>query len=229
MLSLTPPTMTQLLRKRFGELDIQATEIAKTRTTSRSNILQGGTNENVDSEQFLAWCVKAKNLLVSACGQDSEHYKAFGEAEKYSSWSGNLKIFLQTRSVFGAAKEDFEGGYLASVRNLVQAEVFDTELEQAKELLSAGYYPAAAVIAGVVLETTLRQLVWAHGIPPGKLDKMNADLAKAGQYNSLVQKRVTSLAAIRNSAAHGDNKAFTEVDVESMVEEVGRLVGQWLA
>lgn len=219
--------MTQLLRKRFGELDTQAAEIAKTSTTSRD--FNGGTDENVDREQFLAWCVKAKNLLVSACGQESEHYKAFVEAENYSSWSGNLKNFLRTRAVFGAAKEDFEGGYLASVRNLVQAEVFDTELEQATELLSAGYYPAAAVIAGVVLETTLRQLVSAHEIPLGKLDKMNADLAKAGQYNSLVQKRVTSLAAIRNSAAHGDHTAFTKADVESMVEEVGRLVGQWLA
>lgn len=219
--------MTQLLRKRFGELETQAVEISKTRSTSRD--FNGGTDENVDREQFLAWCVKTKNLLVSACGQDSEHYKAFIEAENYSSWSGNLKNFLRTRAVFGAAKEDFEGGYLASVRNLVQAEVFDTELEQAKELLTAGYYPAAAVIAGVVLETTLQQLVSAHGIPIAKLDKMNADLAKAGQYNSLVQKRVTSLAAIRNSAAHGDHTAFTKADVESMVEEIGRLVGQWLA
>ncbi len=218
--------MTKLLRKRFGELDTQAAEIANTRTTSRG--FNGGTNEDVDRERFLAWCVKTKNLLISVCGKDSEHYKAFVEAENYSSWSGNLKNFLRTQAVFEAAKEDFEGGYLASIRNLVQAEVFDTELEQAKELLSAGYYPAAAVIAGVVLETTLRQLVSSHGIPIGKLDKMNADLAKAGQYNSLVQKRITSIAAIRNSAAHGDHTAFNKRDVELMVEEVSRLVGQWL-
>lgn len=219
--------MTQLLRRRFEELDAQASELAKTKAISRD--FNGGTDENVDPEQFLAWSVKAKTLLVSVCGQESEHYKAFLEAENYGSWSGNLKNFLRTRAVFGAAREDFEGGYLASVRSLVQAEVFDTELEQAKGLLSAGYYPAAAVIAGVVLETTLRQLASSHGVPIGKLDKMNADLAKAGQYNSLVQKRVTSLAAIRNSAAHGDHSAFTKADVESMIEEVGRLVGQWLS
>jgi hypothetical protein len=53
---------------------------------------------------------------------------------------------------------------------------------------------AAAVIAGTVLETALRQLC---------LDRMNADLAKAGVYNSLMQKRITALAAIRNRAAHG--------------------------
>ena len=219
--------MTQLLRKRFAELEAQASELANTRAMSRD--FNGGADENVNHEQYLAWCVKAKNLLNSACGQDSEHYRAFVEAETYASWSGNLKNFLRTRAVFGAAREDFEGGYLASVRSLVQAEVFDTELEQAKELLVAGYYPAAAVVAGVVLETTLRQLAATRGLPIGKLDRMNADLAKAGEYNSLVQKRVTSLAAIRNSAAHGDHSAFTKVDVESMIEEVGRLVGQWLS
>jgi hypothetical protein len=219
--------MTQLIRKRFAELDAQASELAKTRTVSRD--FNGGTDENVDCAQFLAWCVKAKSLLVSVCGQESEHYKAFVDAENYQSWSGNLKVFLRTQAVFGAAREDCEGGYLASVRNLVQAEVFDTELEQARELLSAGYYPAAAVVAGIVLETTLRQLVLSRGLQIGKLDKMNADLAKAGQYNSLVQKRVTSLAAIRNSAAHGDHAAFTKEDVASMIEEVSRLVGQWLS
>jgi hypothetical protein len=219
--------MTQLLRKRFEELEVQCLQLAKTRSTSRD--INGGTDENVDREQFLAWCVKAKNLLLSACGSHSEHYKAFVEAENYSSWSGNLNNFLRTQAVFGAAKEDFEGGYLASVRNLVQAEVFDNELEQAKELLSSGYHPAAAVVAGVVLETTLRQLCTARGIQIAKLDKMNADLAKAGQYNTLVQKRVTSLAAIRNSAAHGDYAAFTKGDVDSMVEDVERLVSQWLS
>ena len=43
-------------------------------------------------------------------------------------------------------------GYLNSVRNLVQAEVFESELDQARELLSGGYSSAAAVVAGVVLD-----------------------------------------------------------------------------
>ena len=219
--------MTQLLRKRFAELESQAEQIAGTRSTSRG--INSSTDENVDGELFLAWRVKVKNLLTSACGSDSEHYRAFAEAENCASWSGNVKNFRMTRAVFGAAKEDFEGGYLASVRNLVQAEVFDTELEQAKELLSTGYHPAAAVIAGVVLETTLRQLCSAKQLPIGKLDKMNADLAKAGQYNSLVQKRITSIAAIRNSAAHGDHSAFSRNDVAAMIDEVARLVGEWLS
>jgi hypothetical protein len=58
---------------------------------------------------------------------------------------------------------------------------------------------------------------------------MNGDLAKAGQYNSLVQKRVTALAAIRNSAAHDGHSASSRADVESMIDEVGLFVAQWLS
>jgi hypothetical protein len=218
--------MTQLIKKRFSELEAQAKQIETTRSISRG--INASTDESVNQELFLAWCVKSRSLLTAACGINSEHYRAFVEAENYASWSGNIQNFQRTRAVFGAAREDFEGGYLTSVRHLVQAEVFDTELEQAKELLSAGYYPAAAVIAGVVLETNLRQLCIARNLDLGKLDKMNADLAKGGQYNTLVQKRITALAAIRNSAAHGDHKAFTKDEVATMIDEVERLVGNWL-
>ena len=49
---------------------------------------------------------------------------------------------------------------------------------------------------------------------------MNDDLAKAGIYNSLVQKQITALAGIRNSAAHGKIDEFTKVNVEQMIPEI---------
>ncbi|EGH05545.1 hypothetical protein PSYAE_27014, partial [Pseudomonas amygdali pv. aesculi str. 0893_23] len=76
----------------------------------------------------------------------------------------NYGILKQLRAVFLAVKEDFEGGHLNSLRNLVQAEVFTSELDQAEELLKSGYATAAAVIAGVVLETTLRDLCSIHNL-----------------------------------------------------------------
>lgn len=107
---------------------------------------------------------------------------------------------------------------------MIQAEVFDSELDQATELLNNGYHPAAAVIAGVVLETTIRQMCDEEGIGHGKLDKMNSDLTKAGRYNILVQKQVTALADLRNKAAHGQNDQFSMNDVKNMIAEVSRFV-----
>ena len=219
--------MTEHLKKRFNELLSQADEVAATK--QRKHNAYSGTYDNVDPDLLLGWCVKARNLLASACGRDSEHYSSFVEAEVPRSYEENPTRLSRLRAVFIAAKEDFEGGYLSSFRHLVQAEVFSTELEQASELLAAGYRGPAAIICGVVLETTLRSLCETHGLASGKLDKMNADLAKAGQYSSLVQKRITALAAIRNSAAHGNSTDFDNKDVQSMIEEVERLIAGWLS
>lgn len=87
-------------------------------------------------------------------------------------------------------------------------------------MLSSGYKLAAAVIAGVVLETTLRDLCNQNSLPIGKLDKMNSDLAKAGIYNKLQQKRITALADIRNSAAHGKPEEFSDNDVTMMIRDI---------
>jgi hypothetical protein len=124
------------------------------------------------------------------------------------------------RAVFDAAREDYEGGYLNSLRLFVQAKVF----EQASELLASGYVPAAAVTAGVVLEAGLREWCVDNALPIGKLDKMNSDLTKADVYNKLVQKQITALANIRNSAAHGHYDQFSKTDVANMINEVQRIL-----
>jgi len=117
---------------------------------------------------------------------------------------------------------------LRSLRSIVQAEVFDDELEQASELFRNGYTSAAAVVAGVVLETTIRKICESHDIAHGKLEKMNAELTKAAAYNGLVQKRVTALAAVRNFAAHGKLEEFSNADVEQMINDIRRFVEEHL-
>ncbi|MBA5686338.1 DUF4145 domain-containing protein [Rugamonas apoptosis] len=219
--------MNQQLKNRFNELEQQAQDIAATESTKSG--AYSGVYQHIDADVILGWCVKARNLLSTACGRESEHFKSFVEAEEPQSYEDSPTRFKRVLSVFRAAKEDFEGGYLTTMRNLVQAEVFTTELEQADELLGAGYPLPAAVIAGVVLETTLRDLCAQSGLVPGKLSKMNDDLAKAGRYNSVVQKQITALAAVRNSAAHGKVDEFTREDVKAMIRDVERLLGMWLS
>jgi hypothetical protein len=219
--------MTALFKQRFLELEQQLTEVENSTITVRSP-LTGDSETTIPSELILNWRVKARSLIERACGEQSSHLTMYLEAEKLISFDSYMNQLKRMKAVFLAAKEDFEGGYLNSLRNLVQAEVFGSELDQAGELLSAGYVSAAAVIAGVVLETTIRNLCTDHGIDHGKLDKMNADLAKAGAYNSLQQKRITAMAAIRNSAAHGKTDEFSPADVKGMIDDVERFLATTL-
>ena len=212
--------------RRFEELSQQAKTIEASKSFQDPGT--GFSGYNVDSDHFLNWMVKVRHLIVTVCGEASQHFKKLLETEKPSFYTTSHEMFRRSLAVLLAAKEDFHGGYLNSVRNLVQADVFESELDQATELLNAGYEAAAAVICGVVLETTLRQLCGDHAVAISKLDKMNADLAKAGVFNKLVQKQITAWGDIRNSAAHGNSAGFTRDDVVAMIRDVERFVAEQL-
>jgi len=204
--------------QRFKELLEQGKQLEASRRYECDED-SGSQRETVDGNAFTNWKVKAKNLLLTLCNEDSPHVKTFDQAETML-WSNYLDRLRRMMAILDAAREDFEGGYLDSIHALVQAEVFDSELEQATELLDSGYASAAAVIAGVVLETALRDLCSRNNIAYGKMDKMNADLAKAQVYSILVQKQVTHLARIRNAAAHGNHSQFQPQDVTGMIAAI---------
>jgi hypothetical protein len=217
--------LVKKLSERFDQLDEEMKAIDATQKLENGEF---GPYPSIDKERLLAWTVKVKHLLASACGIDSQHYESFVEVEKPRAYEYPYDRFQRMRAVLAAASDDYKGGFLIAIKNLIQAEVFDSELEQAEELLDNGYKLAAAVIAGVVLETTLRDLCSREGIPHGKLDKMNADLTKAGLYNKLQQKRITALADIRNSAAHGKPEEFSEQDVTNMIRDIETFVATQL-
>jgi len=213
------------ISERFAELLDQLTAVEATKQYHSDGYVRG---EYVDDNILLNWKVKAKNLLRTACGFDSEHYKQFESCIEHGGYVTNHTVLLRLKAVFLAAQEDYNGGYLISLRTLVQAEVFSTELDQARELLNSGYITPAAVVAGVVLETTLRQLCIDKGIDAKSLARMNDDLVKAGVFNSLTHKRVTALAALRNSAAHGKSADYDATHVKDMIEQIERFVEERL-
>lgn len=210
--------MIKKFSARYDQLAQEAISIESSKKREYSEFT--GSYYSVDRERVDEWRVKAKSLVSKTCGDESEHIKSFREAEKPQSYEDDLDYLKRLRSVFMAAKDDFQGGYLSSVKDLVQAELFESELEQATALLETGYKGPAAVVAGVVLETSLKELCSKHGISHAKLDKMNADLTKAGVYSGLQQKRITALADIRNKGAHGDWESFSNDDVEMMIRDI---------
>lgn len=214
-----------LLSRRFAELTDQLAAVEATKRYENGSYTQGFV---VDNEAYTNWKAKARHLIATACGAESVHYIDFVHRESGGGWSTNHETLLQVRAVFNAAREDFDAGMFNSVRSMVQAEVFSNELDQASELMKGGYITAAAVIAGVVLETTLRRLCEDAQIEPGSLNKMNADLTKAGTYNLLMNKRITALADIRNNAAHGHPDKFTKDDVADMIDKVEAFVADHL-
>jgi len=168
--------MAIVLSRRFAELIDQYAAVAATAHTSGG--INGGTLRLVDGAKLLGWLTKVKSLLRQACGDDSAHLENFSKVEKDSSWwTGSADKAALYFEILKAAQEDYDGGYLESIRTMVSAEVFASELEQAEELLRNHYHVAAAVIAGTVLETTVRALADRHGVAKASLNRKRLAVA----------------------------------------------------
>ena len=182
--------------------------------------------------EYLRLRTQAMNLIRRVCGLDSDHYlelRRLSEAKESANdgWFQPLVI-----GIVKAAQHAFEHGLLFDVRSLIAAELLGDFTDQAETLVREGYHVPAASLAGAVLEDTLRRLSQKHGLPvpaSTKIDRLNADLAKAGVYDLLVQKRITALADIRNNADHGKFDKFTHEDVEDMVKWLRRFEADYLA
>ncbi len=200
---------------RLQQLIDRGFEIKNTKQSPPSNFI--GFDATVDSEAANQWHASAKSILGKAFGIGSEHYALF---ETCFENGVTYSPFVCGIGILKAAKEDLEHGYIQDIRNLVAAEMFTDLLDQASELLDASYIGPAAVVAGAVLEDNLRKLCAGCSIElpdKPKLDYMNSQLAKENVYNKLSQKRITAIADIRNSAAHGKWDDFTKKDVEEMI------------
>ncbi|MDC4389630.1 HEPN domain-containing protein [Acinetobacter baumannii] len=217
--------MSYKILNRFEELIKEANEISNNSFVD-TNIRFPNFEDFPLNYQALysEWIIKAQNILLLACGDNSIHFTAF--KRQLSGSSDTPKRLRQLIPILNAAYDDLKNGFLITFKQIVQAEVFESELEQAKSLLESGYKNAAAVIAGVVLETAIKELCQNNGIDLEKknLNRLNEDLVKAGVYNTLQQKQILALADIRNKAAHGDYDEFTKEDVERMISDIERFL-----
>lgn len=222
--------MNQKILDRFEELIAESKSILAKKLPGNSTARnRQSAFERFDEEtqqKYNEWKVKAENILKLVCGENSVHYENF-LFEKNNGLSLPSRL-ANSIPVLVAAYDDLKCGFLISIKQIIQADVFESELEQAQHFLDSGYKVASAVTAGVVLETAIKELCKKHGIDiyspnsttPKRLDMLNADLKKSEVYNALQQKQITTLAHIRNKAAHGEIGEFDDSDVQKMIRDI---------
>ncbi len=163
-----------------------------------------------DSVRFTTAALAAADRIA---GSDSAYAETIRKTlETYKTYDSYVLAGVALE-VVQALRSDVEGGFLASARELIHAEVFADFLEVADYLLSENYKDAAAVMGGGVLESHLRRLSARFGIDvevisssgvvkPKRAEQMNSDLAGVKAYTVLDQKSVTAWLDLRNKAAH---------------------------
>jgi hypothetical protein len=106
--------------------------------------------------------------------------------------------------------------------------LMDDEIEAASHLLSKGFLRPAGVLAGVVLERHLKNLLRKH-TPPIKFRK-NAtlsslnDLCKDSIYDLVTWRKIQHLADLRNLCAHDKTREPTKDEVGELTSGVSAIL-----
>lgn len=132
----------------------------------------------------------------------------------------------QQLAILKAVKARFESS-LFDIRQLVMADLFDSELEAAAELAKNKFLRAAGAVAGVVLEKHLVQVCANHSVTiskktPGTSD-LN-DLLKAASVIDVPQWRfIQHLGDIRNLCDHSKTVEPTAAQVHDLIAGVTKI------
>ncbi|MEO5361483.1 MAG: hypothetical protein H7843_13725 [Nitrospirota bacterium] len=198
--------------ERIQQLEEKANKVKSTHKPNPPRVIGFPT---LDTNIFNEWKVSVENLIIKVSGKDSPYYENFKNVVKH----GYQSDVDSGVGILRGLKDDIEQGFLASVQELVKAEVFTDFLEISQHLLENNYKDPAASLIGAILENGLKDIAAKYSISFSKkdgIDNINNKLAKSGIYNALVQKQVDVWRTIRNSADHGKFDEYTLEDVNNM-------------
>ena len=226
-------SMNDAIKKEISGLIAIGEKLAADASVADSNLPQNRVQELV---QIAA---RGGYLISKLYGPNSHYMDMFKVPLKdpsfksmHSNWHGHVSEIV---GILKGVEHDIDSGMLLNLRSLLQAEIFTDFLEMSEHLLAEGYKDASAVLLGAVLEDSLRKIAEAHNIStvgangrPLTIDPINVALSKAGIYNPLVQKQITSWANLRNDAAHGHFTKYDANQVKQMLLFVQKFCADYL-
>lgn len=128
--------------------------------------------------------------------------------------------YQQQLAILEATRQRFDS-LLFDIKQLLQADLFDTELEAAKELAKKGFLRAAGAIAGVLIEKHLKEVLTNRKINVVKKNAGIADLNELLKNNNIIDipqwRQIQLLADYRNLCDHSKSR-------EPKIEEIDDLL-----
>jgi len=134
--------------------------------------------------------------------------------------------FQQQLNILKSVKRRFESS-LFDIKQLVQADLFDSELDAARELNKKGFTRGAGAVAGVVLESHLSQVCDNHKIKVTKRNPAINDFNQLLKDNEVIEmptwRFIQRLADLRNLCDHKKKTDPKAEDIDELIEGVGKI------
>lgn len=148
------------------------------------------------------------------------------EKEVVVSKNAAIPKFQQQLNILKSVKQRFKSS-LFDIKQLVQADLLDSELETAQELNKKGFTRGAGAIAGVVLESHLLQVCENHVLMVIKKDPAIGDLNDLLKNNNVIDtsvwRYIQHLSDLRNKCDHKKSSEPTKVEIEDLIEGVKKI------
>jgi hypothetical protein len=135
--------------------------------------------------------------------------------------------FQQQNSILAGANERIDS-ILIDIKGVLQAELFDDELDAADNLLKNGYFRASGALAGVTIERHLGQVAENHIIKLSKKNPTIADFCDKFKDEGILDipnwRFLQRLSDIRNLCAHKKERDPTKDEVEELLEGTRKII-----
>lgn len=133
----------------------------------------------------------------------------------------------QQVAILQAAALRFESS-LFDIKQLVQADVFDSELESAQELNRKGFSRAAGAIAGVILERHLAQVCSNHNLHSTRkthsISEYNDLLKASSAIDVPTWRHIQRLGDLRNLCDHPKDREPTKDEIDELISGTDRFL-----
>ena len=137
-----------------------------------------------------------------------------------------ISRFCQQLSIVKSIRGRFQSS-LFDIRQLAQADLFDSELDAARELAKNKFTRAAGAVAGVVLERHLKEVCGAHGVAVRKkapqISDLNDALKGANAIDLPQWRSIQYLGDLRNLCAHNKESEPKADQVEDLLVGVAKV------
>ncbi len=130
-------------------------------------------------------------------------------------------------SIITAVEKRLESS-LFDIQEILQADLFDSELGAARELAKKGFARGGGAIAGVVLEKHLGHICKMHGLKYRKKHPSIADYYQLLKENDVIDtpkwRFIQHLGDLRNLCDHNKDREPTKDDVLELVKGVEKVI-----
>lgn len=117
---------------------------------------------------------------------------------------------------------------LYDIKQLLQADIFDSEIDSAKELCKKGFYRAAGAICGVIIEKHLQEVCDQRGIKVAKKNPAINDYNELLKNNDVIDtptwRLIQRFADLRNLCDHNKTEEPTKENINDLIDGTDKII-----